>query len=303
MWTDVREVRSGRTVATAELLILCISILIIPVSGCNAGSDPDYSRTPVVFIHGHGMSSNDWDEMIRYLSNMGYPREYLHSVEIEPNKMGNVDAAQTVIGPAVDSLLESARSAAEETGYSDTLPQRVDLVSHSMGAVSSRWYATRMKPEYVRVWISVGGANHGTNVLCRYSDDGAADLCPAYATDPEKNPVQVMLNGTSERRVDETPWGIGRDPDNRPRIVPDKNRRIVYYTIRIEPDHWIEPAESATLIGGGSAVRLIDDRRFTETSPGNLLLLAEMIHDDMPWEDDVIAVVEMLLKQDYATNY
>jgi len=302
MQTDEPEIWSGGTITKAELLILCISVLVVPASGCTAGTGPDYSRTPVVFVHGHGMSSGDWDDMIRQLSRAGYPREYLYSVDIEPNKMGNVDAAQTVIAPAVDSLLDSARSVAKEAAYPGVLPQRVDLVSHSMGAVSSRWYATRMKPENVRVWISIGGANHGTNALCGHSDEGAADLCPAYATDPDRNLVQVLLNGTSESLVDETPWGIGPDPNNIPRVAPDEKRRIAYYTIRIEPDPWIEPAKSATLVGGGVAASLPDDRHFRETSPGNLLLLTDMRHDDLPWEDDVIAIVEFLLGQDFATE-
>jgi len=249
------------------------------------------------------MNAGDWDDMIRHLSLAGYPREYLYSADIEPNTMGNVDAAKSVIAPAVDRLLDSVRSVAQEAGYDGGLPQRVDMVSHSMGSVSSRWYATRMRPERVRVWLSIGGANHGTNVLCRYPDEGAVDLCPAYATDQEKNPVQVMLNGTAKRPVDETPWGIGPDPDNSPRIAPDENRHITYYTIRIEPDRWIEPAESATLVGGGTGDGLPEGLHFRETSPGNLLFLKDIRHDDMPWEDDIVTTVESLLGQDYATEY
>ncbi len=287
---------------TPSLRLACLSLLLSVGVGCSVNSAPDFSRTPVIFVHGHGMSPNDWDGMIEQLSRAGYPQGYLHAVDIQPNVMANVEAAESVIAPAVETLLESAGQLARDAGYSGSLPQRVDIVSHSMGAMSSRWYAVRVSPERVRVWISVGGANHGTNVLCRYDDDGAADMCPAFARDQGQNPLQVSLNGSRDNPVDETPWGLGRDSEGRPRVVPDEARHIAWFTIRIDPDLWIEPAESAILDGAGTGLSVPGKRNFRETSPGNLLLLTRAIHDDLPSDEDVIDVVAMLLRQDYGAE-
>jgi len=236
--------------------------------------------------------------MIRHLSGTGYPRDYLYAVVIQPNVMGNIEAAETVILPAVEHLLENVSSAARHVSFSGALPQRVDIVSHSMGAVSARWYATKLKPDRVRSWISIGGANHGSNALCNFRDDGAADLCPAYASNEERSSVQVALNGTPGFPVDETPWGIAPDPDGIPRVAPDTERRIAYFTIRIEPDPWILPADSATLLGaGGARSDAAGNPAFRETSRGNFQKLTAITHDDMPWDDHIVALVESLLAQ------
>jgi pimeloyl-ACP methyl ester carboxylesterase len=257
---------------------------------------PDFSRTPVVFVHGHGMGPGDWDDMIRRLVALGYPREYLHAVEIRPSVMGNVAAAENVIDPAVTRLLDVARDAASDAGYVDMNLQNVDIVSHSMGAVSSRWYAAKIRPDRVRVWISIGGANRGTDRLCAFSDEGAADLCPAYATDPSSNSVQLSLNGLPDDPSDETPWGTGPDPEIVDRVPHDAIRRISYFTIRIDPDAWIRPASSATLRGAGDETCSAPEIASVEmTGCGNFLILTGTSHDDMPKDEAIIALVEWLL--------
>src|SRR5882672_10724546 len=138
---------------------------------------PDYARTPVLFVHGHGLSSADWRPLIEYLAANGYAREYLHGVDIVPNTMANAEAARSVIAPAADSLLARAKSAAQRAGYRGELPRRLDVVSHSMGAVSSRWYAAKLRPDLVRTWIGLAGANHGTESLCSWRDEASREMC------------------------------------------------------------------------------------------------------------------------------
>jgi pimeloyl-ACP methyl ester carboxylesterase len=240
--------------------------------------------------------------MIRQLSQMGYPRDYLYAVVIQPNVMGNIEAAETVIQPAVEHLLEKVKSSARDARYSGVLPHRVSMVSHSMGSVSARWYAAKLNPERVQVWISIGGANHGSDVLCEFRDAGAADLCPAYASNEERNPLQVALNGVPGIPVDETPWGIGPDPDGVPRVAPEDRRRIAYFTIRIEPDPWILPAASATLLGAGVVQSdAVEIPGFRETSQGNFQAMTGTTHDDMPWDVHIINLVGKLLLQ-YPTD-
>ena len=171
-------------VATLPLLLLGLA----SGSACSWES-PDYSRTPVLFVHGLGQSSVVWRSMIEHLATV-YPRDYLYGVDIVPNDMTNARAATSVLAPAADSLLARARAAAQRGGYRGEPPRRLDIVSHSMGAVSGRWYAAKVRPDLVRTWIGLAGANHGTNVLCAFYDEAAREMCPAFGTGGRRNAVR-----------------------------------------------------------------------------------------------------------------
>ena len=232
----------------------------------------NYNMTPTLFVHGHGMHPDCWKKMVTYFLNAGYPPEYLHVVTIRPNIMSNIKAATNVIAPAAELLLNHATAAAHSAGYRDRDSQRINIVSHSMGAVSSRWYAAKLQPERVHILITIAGSNHGTNRLCEFDDEAAKEMCPAFAENYEQSAVQVNLNGTSNAPIDETPYGIGIDRSGISRIPPDSARSILYFTIRIEPDMWIIPEHSATLDGAGG-VHFVSPTEIPvkETSPGNYL--------------------------------
>ena len=229
----------------------------------------DDTLTPVLFVHGHGLSSATWQPLVDYLHRHGYPEEYLSAVQITPNRMANISAAETAIAPAVDRLLTQAVELAEKNGVN--LPKKVDIVSHSMGAMSSRWYAAKIHPEKVRRWISIAGANHGSNALCQHTDDGAGDLCPAYAKTVAQSEIQLELNGTPKAPIDETPYGIGDDTAGVESIPAEAHRRIAYFTVRLAEDEWIVPADSATLSGAGGIYVEIPDG-ISEAAVGNFLL-------------------------------
>ena len=257
---------------------------------------PDYTRTPVLFVHGHGLSSEDWRPLIEHLAGTGYPREYLHAVDIVPNTMANVRAAKSVIAPAADSLLVAANAAARRGGYRGEVPRRLDIVSHSMGVVSSRWYAAKLQPEVVRTWIGLAGSNHGTQTLCPFQDEASREMCPAFATNARTHPLQVALNGTEGARVDETPYGLGPDRPGVPRVPPDGTRSILYLTVRVEPDSWIQPERSALLDGaGGVPIRVPAGVPVQETSPGNFLFLERVGHDPLLYHPDLMRFVAAVL--------
>src|SRR2546427_5267252 len=265
--------------------------------GSAASSEPpDYARTPVLFVHGHGLSSADWRPLIENLAVTGYPREYLHAVDIVPNTMANVRAAKSVIAPAADSLLVAANAAARRGGYRGEVPRRLDIVSHSMGVVSSRWYAAKLRPEVVRTWIGLGGANPGTQALCLFRDEASREMCPAFATNTQTHPLQVALNGTEAARVDETPYGVGLDRPGVARVPPDSTRSILYLTVRLEPDSWIQPETSAVLDGaGGVSLTVPAGVPAEETSPGNFLFRARVGHDPLLNHPDLMRLVAAML--------
>jgi hypothetical protein len=234
--------------------------------------------------------------LITHLVGIGYPREYLYAVDIVPNTMANVRAATSVIAPAAAALLVRANAAARNGGYRGEVPQRLDIVSHSMGALSSRWYAAKLRPELVRTWIALAGAHHGTDVACRLTDEAAREMCPAFATSVQTHALQAALNGAADAWVDETPYGLGIDRPGVPRIPPDSARSILYLTVRIEPDRWIQPGRSALLDGaGGLAIPVPEGVPVKETSPGNFLFQAPVGHDPLLRHKDLIRLVAAML--------
>jgi pimeloyl-ACP methyl ester carboxylesterase len=256
----------------------------------------DYRRTPVLFVHGHGLTSETWSHMRVDLAQRGYPGEYLEAVDIVPNTMANARAAETVIAPGVERLLARAQTAARRAGAPADDPTRVDLVAHSMGAVGARWYAAKLRPDRVRTWIAIAGANHGTEALCPYRDDAAREMCPAFAS----RGIQAALNGTADSPLDETPFGLGTDRPGTLRIPPDGTRTISYITVRIDPDPWITPARSALLDGaGGLDLALPRDLPVIETSPGNYLFRRQVSHDPLPEHAELIRFVALVLTAEH----
>ena len=226
----------------------------------------------------------------------GYPREYLLAVDLVPNDGDNVRAAERFIARGVEELLAAQADLMDAQDCSDRPIAKVDLVAHSMGAISSRWYASFVSPERVRRLITLAGANHGTNELCGHSGDGNRQMCPAFSEATGENEVQFRLNGTNRTPVDETPYGAGIDRPTVRSIPPDAKRRIAYLTVRLTEDEWIDPADSAVLDGADDLDPEVG-RGFPvmQTHPGNLLFLAPTRHDDLPMHPDLIRLVAGIL--------
>ena len=226
----------------------------------------------------------------------GYPRDYLLAVDMTPRDGDNVRAAQRFVAGGVDTLLSASGAALATSGCSGAAPQRIDVVAHSMGAFSARWYARFVAPERVRTLISLAGANHGTDSLCGRPGRGDRQMCPAFADDPADSEVQVMLNGSTATPTDETAFGVGDDSEIAVRIPPDEERRIAFFSIRLDPDRWITPAGSAVLDGaGGKPLAGLDRFPVRETSPGNFLFEDDVSHDGLPFHPQLIRLVLHLL--------
>ena len=252
----------------------------------------DYGRCPVLFVHGSGLSSQSFSGLIEFLEQDGYPVAYLSAVDLVPNNGANAVAASGTIAPAVEDLLTAARAAAAQAGRTTSHLDRVCIVAHSMGAVSSRWYIAKIRPDRAVVWVSIAGANHGTDALAGSSGEGDIEMVPAFAQSAAESAIQVELNGTSVAPLDESPYGLGVDPVGTPSVAPDGQRGVAYFTIRIDPDFWIKPEDSALLSGAaGLPVDLPPGLPAIETSPGNYLLDVPSNHDGLPFDPWVKSLV------------
>lgn len=274
----------------AVLLKSACSSGATPPPTCSAAPPP---APPVVFVHGSGLSPASWRFMIPAMQAVNYPADYLHAVTLRPSDGDNVRAAEGAITSTVRKALASAATYANSCNF--PAPDKVDIVAHSMGAFSSRWYTRFVGPENVRTLVSIAGANRGTNDLCGLPGKGNRQLCPANAGDG----IQATLNGTPTAPLDESPYGLGCDSPGRPVIEPDDMREIAYFAIYIDPDEWITPADSAQIDGaGGRRVPDVSTYPVVETSTGNYRWLGNVGHDGLPEDADVIAFVIALLTTD-----
>lgn len=276
------------------------AVALLALGGCGAGPSPVTAgcealrQPPVLLVHGSGLGPQSFAALEATLVTQGWPSSHVLAVRLEPADGANLVAARDQLAPAADGLLRAAAEAARRAGC--PAPDRLDIVAHSMGAFSSRYYAAWLAPGQVRRWVAIAGANHGTDALCGYSGTGNREMCPAFARTASQSAAQAQLNGTAAEPLDPTPYGVGADQPGVPRIEPTATRRIVYYTIRLAEDPWIQPARSAELDGAGG-LRLVPwPVGVRETTPGNLLWEAAVDHDAMPAEPGIVALVLQLLR-------
>ncbi|MBA3580461.1 MAG: lipase [Gemmatimonadaceae bacterium] len=110
-----------------------------------------------MFVHGLGGSAADWNPVITRLKADGWTDR-----EIVVSTYSSVVSNATIAADIRDRV-DSVRAA---TGAG-----KVDLVTFSMGGVSSRYYIKNLGGEgKVDAWVSVAGPNHGTET---------ANHCPA----------------------------------------------------------------------------------------------------------------------------
>jgi len=104
---------------------------------------------PVLLVHGFGGSSHGWHALIETLEAKGYRASEIAAIDYDREE-SNVDVAHDIARAA--AALRASTGAA-----------RIDVVSHSMGAISSRYYLERLGgAAHVDAWVSLAGVNEGT---------------------------------------------------------------------------------------------------------------------------------------------
>ena len=129
-------------------LILAL-LLAVFASGCASLRNDARERNPIVFVHGWSASASVWTTMIERFRADGWADAHLVPWSYD-TRQSNVDTAH--------QLADHVEAVLRETGA-----RRVDIVSHSMGALSARYYARNLGGDArIDAWVSLGGANHGT---------------------------------------------------------------------------------------------------------------------------------------------
>lgn len=128
--------------------LLAATVLLL--GGCGDDDAATRHHDPVVFVHGYSGSAADWDVLRERLRDEGWPAEALPEPRTYSSSVSNVRVAE-----AVRDAVARVRAA---TGAA-----KVDVVTFSMGGVSSRYFLRFLGgAAVVDDWVSLGGPNHGT---------------------------------------------------------------------------------------------------------------------------------------------
>jgi triacylglycerol lipase len=145
---------------------------------------PTPTHDPILFIHGWNASSATWSTMVSRFKSDGWTDAELANWSYN-FRQSNANTA-ALIQQKVDSILLV-------TGAT-----KVDIITHSMGTLSARYYVRNLGGDgKVDALVSLGGPNHGTST---------ANLCFDTSC-VEMRPNSTFL--TNLNSIDET-WGTPR---------------------------------------------------------------------------------------------
>lgn len=134
-------------------------------------------RDPVLFVHGWRGDRSQWRPMLLRFRADGWRDADLFSFTYDSGRP-NAETAER-LSARIDQILAA------------TGAQRVDVVTHSMGALATRYYLRNLRSAgKVDAWVSLAGPNHGTtaaelcfSAACREMRVGSAFLAALNAGD------------------------------------------------------------------------------------------------------------------------
>ncbi|MFC5799180.1 esterase/lipase family protein [Streptomyces formicae] len=125
------------------------------------------AHNPVVFVHGYNADPGVWGQLKDDLKAAGYTDSELFAWGYDSSQSVN-----EVLAGQFASYVDSVR---QQTGAA-----QVDVVTHSFGSLTGRWYVKFGGGQAtVRSLVSLGGPNHGTSTayLCAW-DQACRDMTP-----------------------------------------------------------------------------------------------------------------------------
>jgi triacylglycerol lipase len=124
------------------------------------------ANDPILFVHGWNSSASTWDTMIGRFQADGWTPAELRAFSYDTSQ-SNATTADVVAAQAADLR-------------ADTGAATVDIVTHSMGGLSSRYYLKNLGgTSFVDEWVSLGGPNHGTNTAFFCGQTSCVEMRPS----------------------------------------------------------------------------------------------------------------------------
>jgi triacylglycerol lipase len=137
--------------------------IFAPDGASNAVAAPE--RHPILFVHGWNSSGSVWTTMMANFKADGWTDAQLANCSYNTSQSNATTAQQ--IRTKVDSILLA-------TGAT-----KVDVITHSMGGLSSRYYAKNLGGDSrIDAWVSLGGPNHGTTTAYACLQTACVEMRP-----------------------------------------------------------------------------------------------------------------------------
>src|SRR3954468_18473434 len=123
-----------------RLLAAIVAAMLTSVASASA-------HDPILFVHGWNSSSSTWNTMVSRFQADGWTAPELNNWSYNWHQSNATTASE--IKTKVDGILAATGAA------------KVDIVSHSMGGLSSRYFIRNLAGDAeVDDWVSLGGPNH-----------------------------------------------------------------------------------------------------------------------------------------------
>ncbi|MHA2251783.1 MAG: esterase/lipase family protein [Candidatus Kariarchaeaceae archaeon] len=149
--------KRATTIQGLILIFLCVGLQTntYPSSVYSQPNLDQQEVNPVLFLHGWGGISFVWRDLIKIFETDGWPSHLLYAYDFDNGSsctvQSNINNAQK-IQQWVDEILD-------ETGA-----EKIDLVGHSMGGLSSRYYIKFLGGiDKVDDYVSISTPQHGEN--------------------------------------------------------------------------------------------------------------------------------------------
>jgi triacylglycerol lipase len=186
-------------------IVVALGVIGVPAASARTRPGSVVTHDPVLLVHGFRGSGASWLAMTAYLRAQGYRAEQIDVMSYDSDA-SNVATAHRIA--------REAAALRARTGAS-----RIDVVSHSMGAISSRYYLERLGgASHVDAWVSLAGVNEGT--VWAYG-------CYALTSCREMVPTSPMLQRLNDafRPTGPTRWGAWWSPCDEA-IIPHGNAEL-----------------------------------------------------------------------------
>ena len=144
---------------------LTLALMAVVAPSGQSPASAQVAADPILFVHGWNSSATTWNTMIDRFVAAGYPRSRMLAITYNSNQSNATIANQ---------VRDAAATLRSQTGAA-----KIDIVTHSMGGLSSRYYLKNLGgSSIVDDWVSLGGPNHGTNFAyaCYLFSAGCRDM-------------------------------------------------------------------------------------------------------------------------------
>ncbi len=218
----------------AFLWIALGGTLALPAIG-HADGQADYSRTPVLMIHGYFVVDQagtfTWSTFKKKMVADGWPEEYIWTPSFDNVRGCNEDHVEEI-----EAWVEALRKKEKV--------DKIDIVCHSFGCLNTvTWLKQRCGMHRVRQFVGLAGAVHGTRVACAEPFSCAASqMCiPLFGEDSWKESAFLVdIHGCDETPGDVMYTSVWSEYDE---IIRPPSGSILAGARNIEVDtKWVEHA-------------------------------------------------------------